>query len=219
MTPMQKITRRAFLILSLGLAAGFGTAHGAATAGKEYRLLDPAQPTSSSSQGKVEVLEFFSYGCNHCRDLEPLFEKWQKKAPKDVAVKRVPVAFGAPWVPLQKMYLTLEALGEAERLNTPVFAAVHNENVRMQDEKVQLEWVVKNGVDRKKYQEMYNSFAIDSATKQAQKMTKDYKIEGIPALSVAGRYLTSASFAGSHESALKVVDELIVKSRPAPGKK
>lgn len=215
MTPMQKITRRAFLILSLGLAAGFGTAQAATP----YKVLDPAQPTSPSSQGKVEVLEFFSYGCNHCRDLEPLFEKWQKKAPKDVVVKRVPVAFGAPWVPLQKMYLTLEALGESDRLNSQVFAAVHNENVRMQDEKIQLEWVASHGVDRKKYQDMYNSFPIDSATRQAQKMTKDYKIEGIPSLSVAGRYLTSASLAGSHEAALKVVDELIAKSRPAPAKK
>jgi thiol:disulfide interchange protein DsbA len=213
MSLIQKLTRRAFLILSLaGLAAGLGSfAEAAPVAGKDYKLLNPAQPTSGA--GKVEVLEFFSYGCSHCRDLEPLFEKWLTKVPKDVVVKRVPVAFSSAWVPLQKMYLTLEALSEADRLNAQVFAAVHNENLRLNDEKVQLDWVAAHGVDRKKYQDMYNSFTIQSEAMRAQQMTRDYTIEGIPSLSVAGRYLTSAAMAGNHEASLVVLDDLIAKAR------
>ncbi|MDD5295846.1 MAG: thiol:disulfide interchange protein DsbA/DsbL [Rhodocyclaceae bacterium] len=217
MSLIQKLTRRSFLVLSLAGLAAFGAQAAAPVAGKDYQVLNPAQPTSGA--GKIEVMEFFSYGCPHCKDLEPLLENWSKKLPKDVAVKRVPVAFGASWVPLQKMYLTLEALGQSERLNAQVFAAVHNENLRLNDEKIQLDWVAAHGVDRKKYQEMYNSFTVQSSAMRAQQLTRDYKIEGVPSLAVAGRYLTSASLAGNHENSLAVVDELIAKSRPGQGKK
>jgi thiol:disulfide interchange protein DsbA len=213
MSLIQKLTRRTFLALSLaGLAAGLGSfAQAASVAGKDYQILKQAQPTSSA--GKIEVLEFFSYGCPHCKDLEPLLENWAKKLPKDVVLKRVPVAFSSSWVPLQKMYFTLEALGEVDRLNAQVFAAIHNENVRLNDESVQLDWIAAHKVDRKKYQDMYNSFSIQSEAMRAQQLTRDYKIEGVPSLSVAGRYLTSAAMAGNHEASLAVTDELIAKAR------
>lgn len=209
MSLIQKLTRRTFLVLSLaGLAAGLGSfAEAAPIAGKDYQILKQAQPTNSAD--KVEVLEFFSYGCPHCKDLEPLLEGWMKKAPKDVVVRRVPV-FSEP---LQRMYLSLEALGETDRLNNQIFSAIHDQNVRMQDEKVQMNWVAAHGVDLKKYQAMYNSFSINSGVKRNQQLAQDYHIEGIPSLAVAGRYVTSAAMTGNHAASLLVLDDLIAKAR------
>ena len=213
MKPFAKLARRAFLVLGLAACATL-SAHAAPAAGKDYQVLNPAQPTSSP--GKVEVVEFFSYSCPHCRDLEPLLEAWQKKLPKDVVVKRVPV----PWsLPLQRLYLTLEAMGESERLNILVFRAIHDERLHLQDDKSQADWVAAHGVDRKKFLDMYKSFGVETDRRRGKQMTMDYKIEGIPALAVAGRYLTSASMAGSHEASLVVVDQLIAKARAEQGRK
>ncbi len=210
--------RRAVLMAGL-LACVAGALPAVAQTGNQgFEVLSPSQPTSAPA-GKVEVLEFFSYGCSHCNQLEPLFEDWQKKVGKDVVVKRVPVAFSGAWVPLQKLYFTLEALGVGERLNGQVFRAIHNDNKKLHDEKVQLEWVVAQGVDRKKFQDMYASFTVQSAVMRAQQLSKEYKISGVPTLAVAGRYITSASLTGSHEAALATVDQLIAKTRSEQGRK
>lgn len=212
MNVISRFGRRAMVIIGILACTGTWsmTATATVSAGKDYELLTP-QPTSTP--GKVEVSEFFSYGCSHCDALEPLLESWIKKAPKDVVVKRVPVAFSAAWTPLQKMYYALEGLGLLERLNAKVFDAMHRQNVRLTDESVQFDWVAAQGVDRKKYQDMYQSFAVQSAVARAQKLTRDYRIQGVPSLAVGGRYLTSASLTGSHQAALSVVDQLVIKAR------
>lgn len=187
-------------------------------AGKDYEPVSPAQPTET--KGKVEVLEFFSYGCPHCHELEAQLDKWMKAQSKDVEVRRVPITFGrGNWVPLAKMYYTLEALGELDRLHAAVFEALHNQRVQLNVETAQFDWVASKGIDGKKYQDLYKSFTIQSKVARAQQIAAGYKITGVPTMAVGGRFMTSGSLTGSHEAMLRVVDQLIVTARGDLAKK
>lgn len=201
----------AFAAALLVTLAAAGTA-AAAVAGKDYTPVSPPQATDDKS--KVEVIEFFSYGCPHCHDFEPILEKWAKGLPKDVEVKRVPITFGRDvWVPLAKMYYTLEAMGELERMHAKVFNAMHNERVPFNNEQTQFQWMAANGLDGKKYQDTYKSFAVHSKTMRAQQIAAAYKVNGVPAVAVNGKYMTSASLTGSYEALTKVLDDLIQQER------
>ena len=189
-----------------------------AVAGKDYVVVSPAQPTES--KGKVEVLEFFSYGCPHCSEFEPLLEKWTKTQGKDVEVRRVPITFGRDvWIPLAKMYYALEALGELDRMHGVVFDAMHNQHVPLNVEAAQFEWIATKGIDAKKYQDVYKSFTVQSKVARAQQVAAAYKITGVPTMAVGGRFMTSGSLAGSHEGMLRTLDQLIVTARADLGKK
>lgn len=202
----------AVLIAGVGQLAGSLPAGAQAVAGKEYQVVSPAQPTES--KGKVEVLEFFSYGCPHCSELEPLLEKWAKAQSKDVEIRRVPITFGRDaWTPFAKMYYALEALGELDRLHAAVFDALHNQRVSLNVEASQFEWMAGKGIDSKKYQDVYKSFAVQSKVARAQQIAAAYKITGVPTMAVGGRFITSGSLAGTHEGMLRTVDQLIVTAR------
>lgn len=189
-----------------------------AVAGKDYVLVNPAQPTET--KGKVEVLEFFSYGCPHCSEFEPQLEKWAKTQGKDVDVRRVPITFGRDvWIPLAKMYYALEALGEMDRMHGVVFDAIHNQHVPLNVEAAQFEWIATKGIDAKKYQDVYKSFTVQSKVARAQQVAAAYKITGVPTMAVAGRFMTSGSLTGSHEAMLRTIDQLIVTARADLGKK
>lgn len=188
------------------------------TAGKDYVLVSPAQTTET--RGKVEVLEFFSYGCPHCQELEPQLEKWTKAQGKDVELRRVPITFGRDvWTPLAKMYYALEAMGELDRMHGMVFDAVHNQRVPLNVEAAQFEWIAGKGIDGKKYQDLYKSFTVQSKVARAQQIAAAYKITGVPTMAVGGRFMTSGSLTGSHEAMLRTVDQLIVTTRADLGKK
>lgn len=189
-----------------------------AVAGKDYVVVSPAQPTES--KGKVEVIEFFSYGCSHCNEFEPLLDKWTKAQGKDVEVRRVPITFGRDvWVPLAKMYYALEALGELDRMHRVVFDAVHNQRVPLNVEAAQFEWIAGKGIDAKKYQDIYKSFTVQSKVARAQQVAAAYKITGVPTMAVDGRFVTSGSLSGSHEGMLRTIDQLIVTARADIAKK
>lgn len=208
----------AILFAGVGQLAISLPASAQAVAGKDYQVVIPAQPTES--KGKVEVLEFFSYGCPHCHELEPQLDKWVKAQGKDVEVRRVPITFGRDvWLALAKMYYTLEALGELDRLHGPVFDALHNQRVPLNVEAAQFEWIASKGIDAKKYQELYKSFTVQSKVARAQQIAAGYKITGVPTMAVGGRFMTSGSLAGSHEAMLRVVDQLIVTARAELAKK
>lgn len=196
--------------LLLGLSAAMAQAP---IAGKDYDLVSPAQPTDAKN--KVEVVEFFSYGCPHCNDFEPVLAKWIKSQNKDqVEVHRIPVTFGRDvWVPLAKMYYTLEALGEVDRLHGAVFDAIHNQRVPLNVEATQFDWIASKGVDRKKYTDLYQSFTIQSKVARAQQIAAAFKISGVPTLAVNGKYQTSASKAGGFEPMLNVVDQLVATEK------
>ena len=156
--------------------------------GQDYRLLTPPRPTSSP--GKIEVVEFFSYGCPHCAKFNPLVSAWVAKQPKDVAFKRVPVGYGrAAWVNLSRAYYALEATGDLKKLDAALFRAIHDEHQNLSDEESIDDWVAKQGGDATRFAKAYVSFGVNNETVQADAMTEDFGIDGVPTLAVNGRYV------------------------------
>lgn len=207
----MKFDRRRFINTLAGAAAAVALAvpAQAQTAGKDYVPVTPAQPTENPA--KIEVLEFFSYGCPHCADLQPLLAAWAAKLEPDVMVKRVPVSFGrAAWGNIAKLYYALEVTGDLERLDGEVFRAVHGQRLNLFEERSIKEWVAKNGVDQKKFAEAFNSFGINSKVRRGDQLAQAYKIEGVPALAIDGKYLAGGQ---SLEEVLANVDKLIAKAR------
>lgn len=197
---------------SLGLPAW------AQGSGKGFELVSPPQPTDV--KGKVEVLEFFHYGCPHCRAFDPLLDAWVKKLPADVVFTRVPVMWGNPQLTgFAKLAMTLEATGDLARLHGQVFEAVQTEKLPLHTEAGAQDWAVKKGVDAKKFADAYRSFNVNVRLKRADELARAYKIEGVPTLAIDGKYFTSGSIAGTHEAALKVADQLIAKARTEQGRK
>lgn len=184
------------------------------TEGKEYQPIDKRAPVEAP-QGKVEVVEFFWYACPHCNAFEPKLEAWVKKIPADVAFRRVPVAFRDDMVPQQRLFYALEAMGKLDEVHRKVFHAIHVEKQALNREDLITAWVDKQGVDKAKFAELYNSFAVSTKARKATQLQDAYRIEGVPSLGIAGRYLTSGDMAGTVDNALLVTDYLIAEARKA----
>jgi thiol:disulfide interchange protein DsbA len=180
-------------------------------AGRDFRILQKQQATEAN--GKIEVIEFFWYGCNHCFEFEPTLESWIKNAPKDVVVRRVPVAFRDDLVPHQRMFYTLEALGKVETHHQRFFNALHVERKRILTAGELADWAAANGIDRDAFNKAYSSFSVQTKATRARQMAEAYQIDGVPTLAVNGRFVTGAAMAGSHPRALQVVDFLISEAR------
>jgi thiol:disulfide interchange protein DsbA len=181
-------------------------------AGKDYQVLDP-RATVDAPAGKVEVVEFFWYNCPHCNVFEPTLAEWVKKLPKDIAFRRVPIAFRDDFVPQQRLFFALEAMGLVEKFHAKVFAAIHGEKQNLATGEAITEWIGRQGVDKAKFVEQYNSFSVVTKAGRASKLQNAYKVEGVPALGVAGRFYTDGSMAGSMERALQVVETLVAEVR------
>jgi thiol:disulfide interchange protein DsbA len=177
-------------------------------AGTDYQVLQTRAPVEAPA-GKVEVVEFFWYNCPHCNAFEPGLSEWIKKLPKNVFFRRVPVAFNDSFVPQQRLFYTLEAMGLLEKLHAKVFAAIHVEKLNLSKGDAIVEWVGKNGVDQAKFLAQYNSFGVVTKAQKGSQLQKAYNVEGVPALGVAGRFYTDGTMAGSMERALLVVQALI----------
>lgn len=176
--------------------------------GADYiRLARPA-PVDSPA-GQIEVLEFFAYTCVHCYNFEPLFEAWAKKQPANVTVRRIPVAFSEAFVPMQRLYYALEAMGQVEALHEKVFRAIHVDKQRLATAEAITTWVATQGVDREKFNGLYNSFAVAGKARRATQLQDAYQVEGTPALGVAGRYYVT----GQGPRTLVVADALIAGVR------
>ena len=186
--------------------------------GRDYALIDPAQPTDTPT--KIEVTEFFSYACPHCADLEPYIVKWAAKLPADVVLKRVPVGFNNPFYQLMaRFYYTLEAIGENKRLDAAVFSAIHEKGLKLIDDKSLMDWVTAQGVDAKTFSDAYSSFGVMSKVKRADQLAQAAKIRGVPALVVDGRYLVVGQNVKSHAEMLALTDKIIDKRRAERNKK
>ncbi len=181
-------------------------------AGKEYLPLPKNAPVEAPA-GRIEVVEFFWYNCPHCNSFEPALEAWIKRAPKDVAVRRVPVAFRSDFQPQQRLYYTLEAMGLLERLHAKVFYAIHMERKRLERPETIIDWVAAQGVDKAKFSEHFNSFSVASKATRASQLTTAYNVEGVPAMGVAGRFYTDGTMAKGMEHVLQVVDYLVGEVR------
>ena len=180
--------------------------------GRDYVAIEPAQPTDTPA--KIEVIEFFSYACPHCADLNPYAVKWAAKLPADVAFRRVPVGFNQPFYQLMaRFYYTLEAIGEVNRLDTAIFDAIHVKGLKLIDDKSVLEWVTAQGVNAKTFFDAYSSFGVMSKIKRAEQLAQASKIRGVPAIVVDGRYLVVGQDIKSHSDLLALTDKVIDKRR------
>ena len=178
----------------------------------KFSELKPAQPVSVEGN-KIEVIEFFWYGCPHCHNLEPVLETWLKKLPPDAQFRRIPAVFNDRWAHDATIFYTFEALGVLERLHRPLFDAIHRDHLRTDSQAAMTEWLAKNDVDPKRFFETMKSFGVQSKTKRAIQLTTAYKIDGTPAMAVQGRYTVSAEQGGSREGMLDTVSYLVDLSR------
>jgi thiol:disulfide interchange protein DsbA len=179
--------------------------------GHDYTRVKNPQPVATGN--KVEVLEFFWYRCPHCFQLEPAINTWMKTLPKDAQMRRVPAVFREDWMPGAKLYYTLEQMGRLGALHAKVFDAYHLENINLNDPAVLGGWIAKQGVDRKKFEGVYNSFSTQSKATQGARLATTYAITGVPAFIIDGKYATSVSMTGSEARLFEVLDQLIVKAR------
>ncbi len=182
------------------------------TAGKDYQVVDPRAPVETPA-GKIEVVEFFWYSCPHCNVFAPMLSAWAKMLPKGVVLRRVPVAFRSDFVPQQRLFYTLEAMDLVDKLHAKVFATIHGEGNPLATGEAIAEWVGRQGVDRAKFVEQYNSFSVVNKAARASQLQNAYKVEGVPAMGVAGRFYTDGSMAGSMDRALQVVESLVADVR------
>ena len=210
--------RRSFSVASAMIATAAWSATGAQAQvrkleeGTDYLALPKLAPVEAP-KGKIEVIEFFWYNCPHCNAFEPAWDAWLKRAPKDLAIKRVPVAFDDSFVPQQRLYYTLEALNKVEELHSKVFAAIHQEKRVLKTEDTIAAWIEKQGVDKAKFLELYNSFSVSTKARKASQMQEYYKVSGVPAIGIAGRFYTDGQMAGSMEKALYVTEYLASEVR------
>jgi thiol:disulfide interchange protein DsbA len=187
------------------------------TPGKDYRVINPPQPTDSGK--RVEVLEFFWYACPHCNALQPPLRAWLKQKPADVEFRRVPAVLDKSWLPLTWTFYALEAMGEVEKLHYDIFAAIHEQKVRLGDQKVLFDWVAQRGIDRQKFADTYNSFGVKNRGMRSIDLTRNYDIPGTPALTVDGKYLIAPSMilkpnrTVDYERYFQVVDQAIAMAR------
>ena len=222
---------RKWLTAALGALFLFGAASAGFAAtepikDKEYTLVEPALPPLDGNSGKkVEVIEFFYYGCPHCYNLQPALKAWLKNAPKDVEFKRMPTVFRESWVPLTRTYYALEAIGALEKMHDDVFNTVQQNSVNLGDKRLLLEWAAKRGLDAKKLGEAYDSFAVQTKTQRSLQMTRAYGITGTPSIVVGGRYLTGPSMTLNADNTInfqrfgQVLNELVEMARKQPAVK
>ena len=184
--------RAILALLALAFLAGTSHAQGVrARQNIEYRLIAP-QPVETGD--RIEVIDFFWYGCPYCNELQPALESWIRRKPADVALRRIPAILRDSWAPHARIYYALEQLNEVERLHLKVYYGYHVEKLHMSRPDVMVEWAVKNGIDRKRWLDAYHSPEVDAKVERAKKLSEAYTVEVTPTLVVDGRYLTSGAY-------------------------
>ena len=191
-----------FLALSTSLQASI-------IAGHDYVVL--SAPQRQESNGKIEVLEFFSWGCPHCYEFYPKLSRWLSILPKDASFKRVPVGLGHPeWEALARAYYALQSTGDVDRLDSQIFEDIHKNHVWLYDEASITAWVGKHGVNVARFTEAFRSFNVNMNAGQAEQKAEDYRVPGVPALTIAGKYMVEG---GDHAKMLSTSDQLIAMER------
>ena len=173
--------------------------------------LQAPQPVSTGD--KIEVIEFFYYGCPVCYEFEPILTRWLVNAPGDVVLRRVPALATESWENFARLFYTLEALDALARLHWPVFDNFHFDGMSLSEEAVMVDWVSRNGVDKQRFVDTYRSPAVDAKIAAAREMVKAYEVKGVPTVVVDGKFRTSAGMAGGTAQLLPLVERLIGVAR------
>lgn len=204
------LSRREFLLAAATLPFIPLSAH-ALTQGKEYALIQPALETQDPK--RVEVLEFFWYGCPHCFSLEPDLTAWVKTLPKGTYFRRLPAVFNPNWAPLARAYFAAERMGITEKLHYDIFNAIHLSGQNLNNRDTLLSFVEKMGVNRKQFAQKLDSPEVIASVEKSQRLGAAAQLQGVPALVVDGKYQTSVTHTGSHEKLFEVLNELIVQAQ------
>jgi thiol:disulfide interchange protein DsbA len=175
-------------------------------------------PQAVEAKGKVEVIEFFWYRCPHCYNLEPVLEPWARKLPADVQFRRIPAVLSDNWAVDAGFFYAFEALGVLDKVHKPFFDAIHRDRLDIRNEAAMTEWLKKQGIERKKFDDAYKSFGVQTSIKRAAQLSAAYQLEGVPMLAVQGKYTVSAEQGGSQNGMLATTDQLIDLARKDLGK-
>jgi thiol:disulfide interchange protein DsbA len=178
-------------------------------AGTHFKLVQPQQPTSTDD--KIEVLEFFSYSCPHCFHFEPFIKSWKKTKPANVEFVRVPAIFRPDWEVQARTYYALSNMGVIEDVHEKIFEAIHKYKRRLATMGSITDFVANNGVNREQFIKEYNSFSVDGMIRKVKKKQQAYQIQGVPSIAVNGKYLTSGSMSGSYDNLIKIINYLVAK--------
>lgn len=205
---MQYMLKKALLVISILFIFNSMACAETYEEGKHYQRID--QPKTIDSD-KVEVLEFFWYGCPHCYSFEPYLNKWKTNKPENVEFVRVPATFQPLWVLHARAYYALQMLGVGEEIHTKFFSEIHNKKNYMKTFDALTVFVQEYGVERSEFIDAMNSFTVETQIRKATKLVTDYKLSGVPAVAVNGKYLISASMAGSYDNMIKIMSYLIEK--------
>ena len=176
--------------------------------GKHYKRIDQAKTIDGNN---IEVLEFFWYGCPHCYSFEPYISKWKKGKTANVEFVRVPATFQPLWTLHARAYYAFQMLGVGEKVHPKFFSEIHNKKNYMKTFDALAVFAQDNGVDRSEFIDAMNSFTVESNVRKAQKLVNSYKLSGVPAIAVNGKYMVSASMAGSYENMIRIMNFLIEK--------
>jgi thiol:disulfide interchange protein DsbA len=180
--------------------------------GTDYLSLDKRVPTDVGV-GKIELIEFFWYSCPHCNAFEPQFAAWVKAAPKDVVVQRVPVRFRDDFEAQQRAYYVFESLNLVDAMHGKLFHAIHTERQQLNTAQALAAWANKNGLPEKKFLDTFNSFGVATKARRATQLQDAFKVQGVPALGIAGRFYTDGSLTQTMDRALQVAEYLIGEVR------
>ncbi|MES9994251.1 MAG: thiol:disulfide interchange protein DsbA/DsbL [Candidatus Thiodiazotropha sp.] len=178
--------------------------------GEGWDPIDPPVATTAAD-GKVEVIEFFWYGCPHCYQMEPQLETWLENKPENVSFLRVPAPLNNKWTIHAQFYYAAEILGLTDKLHIPLFEALHDKKRRLYDKESLIEFAVEQGVERQKFVDALNSFGVYVKVQNARKLGQRYQLDGVPAIGINGKYKTSGSLAGNYSRMFEIVSHLVDK--------
>ncbi|MDA0274997.1 MAG: thiol:disulfide interchange protein DsbA/DsbL [Proteobacteria bacterium] len=205
------LPRRRNLVAALALVPFLPGVARAQQPGTDYTSLDPKLPVESD--GKIEVVEFFWYGCPACYKMEPLLDAWVPKLQADTLFRRIPAVFNDRWAVDAAIYYTFEAMGAVEKLHKPFFDSIHEDRLRTDNGPALSQWLQRNGVDLKKFEGMRKSFGVQSKVRRAAQLGAAYRIEGTPTLAVHGRYIIKIEQAQTFERMIAIADHLVGVTR------
>jgi thiol:disulfide interchange protein DsbA len=199
---MRWITSLIFLLTALAQPV-------TAAQGQRYEPINPPVPTES--EGKVEVVEFFWYGCPHCYHLEPSLDEWLKRKPENVAFRRIPAPLNPRWTPHARFFYAAELMGVGEELHKPLFDAMHRDKKRIYSKEDLIRFAVQHGVNETEFRSAWDSFPVELKVQRARKLAARYRLTGVPALGINGKYKTGTSMVQSYPQVIEVLDELVAR--------